>query len=768
MSYLKYDGSAAVDTAAPVANFYGTSGLSQTFTGGSAAEGFWGAGPDTMSGGAGDDTYYLQANGDRIVELAGGGADKIVAWQSVDLANYQNIENLEVDGDKTYGAGDGHDNIIVGGAGSQQLYGGGGQDVLVGGAGADTFVIVKGDGNDVVQDFHPAEGDVVRLSAGYTTFAQVQAHLSQVGADVKLDLGGTDGLMFRNLTVSQLSVSNFQLQMDASKLGAMTFHDDFSGPLSLWDPESNPAGTWRPDFGYQGSQGVGSYTLVSNSEQEIYTSPYFRDAPGTSPLNPFTSNADGTLTITGAPSADPNIFGYHYTSGMLSTQASFAQTYGYFEMRAELPSTAGAWPAFWLIPADGSWPPELDVMETLTSDPHADYTTWHSGVGGVHTSNGVASFIPDTSSGFHTYGVLWTATDLTWYVDGVEVFHQATPADMNKPMFMIANLALGGWGGAIDNSAMPAQMKIDYIHAYGLADGTSTTVASTTAGLAATSPASPPPPVSPPPPPAGQSLTATAASTVLVGGAGDDTLSTGFGYDTLTGGDGADTFRLTKNPSGWDRITDFQLSHDKLDLSALFKGYHGTDPVADGWVTFRTDGHGGTILYMDVDGPTGGSKSKAMVYLDHVAPDGLTWAQLTSGAPAAVPVSPPPPSGVVLTSTTNFPGSVMTGGAGNDTLNAGQGSDTMTGGAGADHFVFAQMPWSPAEITDFQHGVDVIDLRGMFAGSGYTGSDPVADHKLMLLDDGAGGTKVLMGSNYLLHIDHVAPSALTGVDWLTH
>src|SRR6185437_4386032 len=218
--------------------------------------------------------------------------------------------------------------------------------------------------------------------------------------------------------------------------------------------------------------------------------------------SPFTSNPDGTLTITAAPSADPNIFGYHYTSGMISTAASFAQTYGYFEMRAELPSTAGAWPAFWLIPADGSWPPELDVMETLSSDPHADYTTWHSGLGGVNTSNGISSFIPDTTSGFHTYGVLWTKTDLVWYVDGVEVFHQATPADMNKPMFMIANLALGGWAGAIDNSAMPAHMKIDYIHAYGLADGSSTVVDSPTAGLAATSPVAspPPPPVSPPPP----------------------------------------------------------------------------------------------------------------------------------------------------------------------------------------------------------------------------------------------------------------------------
>src|SRR5205085_5125559 len=121
--------------------------------------------------------------------------------------------------------------------------------------------------------------------------------------------------------------------------------------------------------------------------------------------SPFVSNPDGTLSIWAKPSSNPEIFGYGYTSGEISTKQSFAQTYGYFEMRAELPHTAGAWPAFWLVPADGSWPPELDVMETLSSDPHADWTTQHSAATGAHTSNGIASFIPDTASGFHTYGV---------------------------------------------------------------------------------------------------------------------------------------------------------------------------------------------------------------------------------------------------------------------------------------------------------------------------------------------------------------------------
>ena len=106
-----------------------------------------------MAGGSGDDTYYLKSAPRHGRRASRRRHDKIVAWTNVDLANYANVENLEVDGDKTYGAGNSGDNIIQGGAGSQQLYGGGGQDVLIGGAGADTFIVIKGQGNDVIQDF---------------------------------------------------------------------------------------------------------------------------------------------------------------------------------------------------------------------------------------------------------------------------------------------------------------------------------------------------------------------------------------------------------------------------------------------------------------------------------------------------------------------------------------------------------------------------------------------------------------------------------------
>ena len=772
MSLLKYDGTPAAETAPPLADFYGTNGV-DSLTGTSAAESFWGGQGDLMTGGGGSDTYYLKSPADRVVEIAGGGVDKVVSWSSVYLPNYANIENVEVDGDKSYGAGNTADNIIQGGAGSQQLYGGGGQDVLIGGAGNDTFIIVKGQGNDVIQDFTPGQ-DTLRLSAGYSTFDQVQSHLSQVGADVKLDMGGGDAVLLRNLTVSQLSASSFQLQLDPAKLGAMTFHDEFNSPLSLWDAQSNPTGTWRPDYGYQGEQGLGSYTLASNNEQEIYVSPYFRGHAGDFPVSPFTSNADGTLSIKAAPSSNSDLFGYSYTSGMISTQPTFAQTYGYFEMRAEIPHEAGAWPAFWLLPADGSWPPELDVMETLTSDPHADWTTAHSGVNGVHTSSGQAAFVPDTADGYHTYGVLWTETDITWYVDKVEIFHTATPTDMHKPMYMIANLALGGWGGAIDAAGLPAEMKIDYIHAYSLAS------AGETGGPTPTPTPTPVP--SPGTTGSGAHLTSSMPGDTLVGGMGADTLSASQGADRLTGGAGGDVFQFNALPWSAGHITDFQVGVDRLDFSAFIQQSHyaGVDPIADGYLILRADGAGGTQVLWDSDGPAAGNPWPITITtLDNVKPSDLTAAKLfnPSVAAGAIPITPPATAtgGIVLNSSGY--GATLTGGAGADTINAGQGPDSLTGGVGADHFVFGATPWNAGHIADFTPGTDVLDLRAIFSAAHYSGTDPIRDGHLSFVSDGVGGTKVYAdvdgprGGQWpflITTLDHVAPSSITAHDWLLH
>jgi Ca2+-binding RTX toxin-like protein len=129
---------------------------------------------------------------------------------------------------------------------------------------------------------------------------------------------------------------------------------------------------------------------------------------------------------------------------------------------------------------------------------------------------------------------------------------------------------------------------------------------------------------------------------------------------------------------------------------------------------------------------------------------------------------------VVLTS--SGPGDTLVGGAGNDTLNASRGSDLLTGGGGDDRFVFGDVPWSPAHITDFAHGQDVLDLKAVFAHSTYVSGDPVAEGYLSFISDGAGGTKVLFDADgpaagqqwasYILNLDHVAPASMTAADWI--
>ena len=45
--------------------------------------------------------------------------------------------------------------------------------------------------------------------------------------------------------------------------------------------------------------------------------------------------------------------------------ARLAFTYGFVEARLRFPAGRGLWPAFWLLPANKSWPPELDPMEAF-------------------------------------------------------------------------------------------------------------------------------------------------------------------------------------------------------------------------------------------------------------------------------------------------------------------------------------------------------------------------------------------------------------------
>ncbi|MBZ9853348.1 family 16 glycosylhydrolase [Mesorhizobium sp. CA13] len=442
------------------AHWFSATGSGPELHGTSGNDSFWGDASVnvTIYGGAGDDYYHLYSTNNKVVEDPGAGIDTIDTWMSYKLP--ENFENLVVTGANRYAFGNALDNIVKGGSGHQTLDGGQGNDVLIGGGGADTFIITKGNGSDLITDF--GADDTVRLNGyDFMSFDDVKAHMTQAGANLLLNLGSDEVLVFNNTTVDKLAPSQFELPIDKSGM-TLSFSDDFN-TLSLWNGHD---GTWNSNFWWGAPNGS---TLSSNGELQWYIDANYGP---TSSVHPFNVE-NGVLTITAAQApADikPLINNYEYTSGILTTHESFSQTYGYFEMRADLPETAGAWPAFWLLPQDGSWPPELDVVEARGQDPNTLIMTAHSNETGQHTKVSSSVNVSD-ADGFHTYGLLWTPDTLVWTYDGVKVAEAATPSDMHTPMYMLANLAVGGFAGAPpDHLATPAEMKINYIRAYTLDD----------------------------------------------------------------------------------------------------------------------------------------------------------------------------------------------------------------------------------------------------------------------------------------------------------
>ena len=260
----------------------------------------------------------------------------------------------------------------------------------------------------------------------------------------------------------------------------LRFDEEFNTFSSSVDGKT---GTWMTTYPYGGES---ANTLPSNGEGEYYGSA----ASGSN--SPF-SLSNGILNITASKApAGSNPYGLPYTSGLITTDGSYSQTYGYFEVSAKLPAGAGLWPAFWMLPVAVHDNTELDVFEMLGSSPSTIYSSTHGPTGGVSQQLSV----PDTSTAFHTYGVDWEPSTVTFYMDGAKVASTPTPASMNQPMYMLLNLAVGGstsWPGAPNAAtAFPSTMQIDYVRAY----ATSATIYS--GGSAALPPAVTPAVVTPP------------------------------------------------------------------------------------------------------------------------------------------------------------------------------------------------------------------------------------------------------------------------------
>lgn len=481
----------------------------------------------TLRGGAGDDTYLAYGIHNDVVEAAGDGNDTVRTWSvgGYVLPEDQEIENLVLEGSGSASAAGNHlDNRIIGNDAANLIAGDGGNDVLTGGGGRDIFAIASGDGSDSITDFQAgAGGDTLSLSGfDFTGYADIKAALSQVGSDVVLDLGDGTSVTLQNTGLSSLTAENFALPVDTSTL-VETFRDDFD----TFDRIQSGSGTWLTKIQNSFDE---AYTMPVNNEAQVYVDSAFRGLSGVESstslgLDPF-SIVDGRLVITAEPARAEDadeLKGYHFTSGIITTQPSFTQTYGYFEITAELPvGETGMWPAFWMLAVDGS-SGEIDILEAF-GDNAGQVHQGAISSDSAQTSGGWVS-TGDLGTGPHTFAVSWTPYELSFYVDGVLTYKMATPDDMHDPMYLIANLAVGGegsWPGAADGDAT-AQFIIDSIVAYqyeeySLAGYTLKTSGASTRVIDGTSGA--------------DTLTGTDASETINGRAGADVL-TGLGGDDI-------------------------------------------------------------------------------------------------------------------------------------------------------------------------------------------------------------------------------------------
>lgn len=226
----------------------------------------------------------------------------------------------------------------------------------------------------------------------------------------------------------------------------LVFGDEFDGPSG----QSPDPAKWTFDIGGEG---------WGNNELEYYTN---------SSQNAALDGA-GNLVIT---ARKENYGGQSYTSARLKTQGLFAQRYGRFEARFQIPKGQGLWPAFWLLGANidqVGWPDcgEIDIMEILGQQPNKAYFTNHWGNQGGHQSVSGDVVGADFSTDFHVISVDWSPGLIVWSVDGTETFRSTTGVT-DQAMFLLLNLAVGGdWPGSPDQStSFPSSFKIDYVRVY--------------------------------------------------------------------------------------------------------------------------------------------------------------------------------------------------------------------------------------------------------------------------------------------------------------
>jgi beta-glucanase (GH16 family) len=165
--------------------------------------------------------------------------------------------------------------------------------------------------------------------------------------------------------------------------------------------------------------------------------------------------------------------------------------YGYFECRMRYNAAPSSLAAFWLSAYEYSQSPEnvmpscppcqtasghcynaeIDIFEALALDTGMAYGTLHKNTGDRYSTNDQINAGSDHQTSqdltqWHTHAVKWTASEVTWYMDNVQL-HTTSPFDSTpQEMFIVLSSmpdSGSGWEGGPPNDQIPCVVEYDWV-----------------------------------------------------------------------------------------------------------------------------------------------------------------------------------------------------------------------------------------------------------------------------------------------------------------
>lgn len=255
------------------------------------------------------------------------------------------------------------------------------------------------------------------------------------------------------------------------------------------EPKCPLEGAWKfcPEF----SDEFNEISLDDSKWRDFNPSTFIGRQPGLFCRENVTV-ADGCLQLTASrmpksmETVENQTRGFH-TFATAIVKSKKRLVYGYLEARCRA-MNSGATSAFWLYdPLDpdkkyvpGNWTEEIDVFEIFGKHPnpqiaHTCYMTVHrQKTPYVETlvridlqSNGFKWVAPhDFVSDFHTFGLLWTESELVWFVDGQERWRRPNEFHKNPLYIMFDSEIMEKWNGLPDLEDLPSVFSIDYLRVW--------------------------------------------------------------------------------------------------------------------------------------------------------------------------------------------------------------------------------------------------------------------------------------------------------------